>query len=149
MVLLLEQHGYHKRKPRSERAEELLHLVKDAINGCKASGEPITKERVSGMVGVDRAALLRYPEVKALMSQVVTEDRQQRQDHRFQVREEELTQQVIATLKQFQDTNRRISQHAIGKAVHVSNICIRYPKVKALIESAIQAQHNPNEAAAE
>ncbi len=147
VVVLLEQHGYHKRKPRSERAEELLKLVKDAINECKARGEPITKERVSGMAGVNRATLFHYPEVKTLMTQAVTEDKQQRQDHRFQAREEELTQQVIAALRQFQDMNRRISQHAIGKAVHVSDLCLHYPKIKVLIESAIQAQVTSNDTA--
>ena len=147
VVLLLEEHGYHKLKPRSERAEELLTLVKDAINGCKASGEPITKERLSSMVGVDRAALLRYPEVRTLMTQAVTKDRQQRQDHRFQAREEELTQQVIAALQKFQDTNRRISPHAIGKVVHVSHLCSYYPNIKVLIEDAMQAQRITNETA--
>ena len=128
-------------------AEELLTLVKDAITACKASGQPITNVRLSGMVGVGRSALRRYPEVRTLMTQAVTEDKQQRQDHRFQAREEELTQQVIAALQQSRDNNKRISKQAIEKVVHVSNICLRYPKVKALIENAIQVQRTPNETA--
>lgn len=147
VVLLLEQHGYQKRKPRSERAEELLNLVKDTINVCKASGQPVTTERLSGMVGVNRAALHRYPEVRTLMTQAVTEDKQQRQERGFQSREEELAQQVNAALQQLRDNNRRISKRAIEAVLHVSNICLYYPKVKALIESAIQAQRTPNEAA--
>jgi transcriptional regulator with XRE-family HTH domain len=51
VVVLLEQHGYQKRKRRSEREEELLNLVKNAIHACKISGQPITKVRLSGMVG--------------------------------------------------------------------------------------------------
>ena len=147
VLLLLEQHGYQKRKPRSEREEELLDLVKDAINACRVSGQPITKERLSGMVGVDRAGLLRYAEVRTLMTQAANEDKQQRQELRFRAREEELTQQVIAALQQLRDKNRRISKRAIAKAVNVSNICSYYPKVKALIESAIQAQHTTSETA--
>ena len=101
VVVLLEQHGYQKRKPRSERVEELLNFVKDAINVCKASGQPITQKRLSDMVGVHPAALFRYAEVRTLMTQVATEDKQQRQERRFQAREQELSQQVIAALQQF------------------------------------------------
>jgi len=129
VLLFLEQHGSQKRKPRSERAEELLNLVKDAINVCKASGQPITKERLSGMVGVDNASLRRYAEVRTLMTQAANEDKQQRQERRFQAREEELIQQVIAALQQLRDKNKRISKQAIEKVVHVSDICSYYPKV--------------------
>ena len=145
VVVLLEQHGYHKRKRRSEREEELLNLVKNAIHACKTSGQPITKVRLSGMVGVDRAGLLRYAEVRALMTQAADEDRQDRQERRFRAREEELTGQVINALQQLRDQNRQISKRAIEKIVHVSNICMHYPRVKALIESAIQAQRTANE----
>jgi len=145
VVVLLEQQGYQKRKPRSEREEELLNLVKDAIQTCKVSGQPITKVRLSGMVGVDRAALLRYAEVRTFMTQAASEDRQQRQERRFQAREDELTGQVIKALQQLRDQNRQISKKAIENIVHVSNICLYYPRVKALIESAIQAQRTANE----
>ncbi len=147
VVLLLEQGGYKKRKPRSEREEELLDLVREAIHACKVSGQPITKVRLSGMVGVERAPLLRYPQVRVLMAQAVNEDKQQRQERRFQVREEELTQQVVAALQQLRDQNRRITKRAIEKAVHVSNICSYFPKVRVLIESAMQAQYTTTESA--
>ena len=147
VVLLLEQGGYKKRKPRSEREEELLGLVREAIHACKVNGQPITKVRLSGMVGVERAPLLRYPQVRALMTQAVKEDKQQRQERRFQAREEELTQQVVAALQQLRDQNRPITKRAIEKAVHVSNICSSYPKVRVLIESAIQVQHTTTESA--
>ena len=54
VVFLLEQGGYKKRKPRSEREEELLDLVRDAINVCKVSGQPITKARLCNMVGLNK-----------------------------------------------------------------------------------------------
>jgi hypothetical protein len=79
------------------------------------------------------------------MTQAVDEDRQQRQERRFQAREEELTGQVLNALQQLRDQNRPISKKAIEKIVHVSNICLYYPRVKALIESAIQAQRTANE----
>jgi predicted heme/steroid binding protein len=141
VVLLLEQIGYKKRKPSSEREEELLDLVRDAIYACKASGQPITKVKLNNMVGVGRATLHRYPQVRALMTQAANEDKQQRQERRFQVRQEELTQQVVASLQQLRDQNRQITKRAVEKAVHVSNICFDYPKVRVLIESAMQAQH--------
>jgi uncharacterized protein YifE (UPF0438 family) len=145
VVLLLEQSGYRKRKPRSEREEELLDLVRDAIHACKVSGQPITKARLSSMVGVDRAALLRYPQVRALMTQAANVDKQERQKRRFQAREEELARQVIAALQQLRDQNRQITKRAVEKLVHLSNICSRYPKVRVLIESTKQAQHTTNE----
>ena len=146
VVMLLEQYGYQKPKPRSERVEELLNLVKDAITTCKVSGQPIRKVRLAGMVGVDCATLRRYPEVWTLISQAVSEDKQI-QERRFRAREEEMTQQVIAALQLLRDNNMRISKKAIEDVVHATHICERYPKVKALIESAIQTQHTPNETA--
>jgi len=141
VVALLEQSGYTKRKPRSAREEELLELVREAIQACKVSGQPITKERLSSMVAVDRAALLRYPQVRAQMTQAANEDRQQRREMRHQEREEELTQHVDAALQQLRDQNRRITKQAVENLVHVSNICSYYPKVRVLLESAIAAQH--------
>jgi hypothetical protein len=145
VVLLLEQGGYKKRKPRSEREEELLDLVREAIHACKVGGQPITKVRLSSMVGVANATLLRYPQVKVLVAHAVNEDKQKRQERRFQVREEELTQQVVAALQQLRDQNRRITKRAIEKAVHVSNVCSRYPKVRVLLESAITAQRTASQ----
>lgn len=147
VVLLLEQGGYKKRKPRSEREEELLGLVREAIHTCKVNGQPITRMRLSGMVGVERAPLLHYPRVKALVTQAVNEDKQQRQELRSQAREEELTRQVVATLQQLRDQKRRITKRAIEKAVHVSNICSHSPQIRVLIESAMQAQHTTTESA--
>lgn len=146
VVMLLEQYGYRKPKPRSERVEELLNLVKDAITTCKVSGQPIRNVRLAGMVGVDPATLRRYPEVRTLITQAVAEDKQL-QERRFRAQEEEMTQQVIAALQLLRDNNMRISKRAIEDVVHATHICERYPKVKALIESAIQTQHTPNETA--
>ena len=112
------------------------------------SGQPITKVRLSSMLGVDRSTLFHHVEVRAIVIQAVDDDRQQRQEHRFRVREEELTGQVINTLQQFRDQNRQITKKAIENIVHVSNICSHYPTVKALIEDAIQAQRNANDMAA-
>jgi len=85
--------------------------------------------------------------VRALMTQAASEDKQERQERCFQAREEELTQQVVAALQQLRDQNRRITKRALEKLVHVSNICLYYPKVRILIEKAIQAQHTANETA--
>ncbi len=148
VVVLLEQHGYQKRKRRSEREEKLLNLVKEAIHACKINEQPITKVRLSSMVDVDRATLFGYAEVKALMTQAADEDRQQRQEHRFRAREEELTGQVLNALQQLRNQNRQITKKAIENIVHVSNICPCYPTVKALIEDAIQAQRSASDMAA-
>ena len=144
--MLLEQYGYQKPKPRSERVEELLNLVKDAITTCKVSGQPIKNVRLAGMVGVDPATLRSYPEVRTLITQAVAEDKQI-QERRFRAWEEEMTQQVIAALQLLRDNNMRITKKAIENVVHATHICERYPKVKALVESAIQTQHTPNETA--
>jgi transcriptional regulator with XRE-family HTH domain len=145
VVLFLEQSGYKKRKPRSEREEELLNLLREAINACKNNGQPITQKKLSDMVGVSPFALLRYPQVRALMTQAVSEDKQEQQEHRFQVCQEEMTQQVILALQQLRDQNRKITKRAVEKLVHYSEICSRYPKVRVLIESAIQTQRATNE----
>ena len=138
VVLFLEQSGYKKRKPRSEREAELLNLVMEAIHICKNTGQPITQEKLSTMVGVGGAALRRYPQVGELMTQAASQDKQERQERRFQVRQEELSQQVVVALQQLRDQNRKITTRAVEKLVHYSGICSRYPKVRDLIESAIQ-----------
>ena len=81
------------------------------------------------------------------MTQAANEDKQERQERRFQAREEELTQQVVAALQQLRDQNRRITKRAIEKVVHVSNICLYHPKVRVLIESAMQVQRTTNASA--
>ncbi|MGZ6367321.1 MAG: hypothetical protein ACXWPS_15320, partial [Ktedonobacteraceae bacterium] len=140
------QHGYQKPKPRSERVEELLSLVKDAITTCKVSGQPIRNVRIADIVGVDSATLRRYPEVRTLITQAIAEDKRI-QERRFRAREEEKMQQVIAAMQFLRDNNMRMTKKAIEDVVHATHICERYPKVKALIESAIQTQHTSNETA--
>jgi hypothetical protein len=141
VVMLLEQYGYQKPKPRSEREEELLDLMREAIYVCQNNGLPMTKEKLSNMVGVDRATLLRYSQVRTFMTQAICEDKQERKERRFQVRQEYLTQQVVVALQQLRDQNRNVTKRAVEKLVHFSNICSRYPKVRVLIERAMQAQH--------
>ena len=123
VVILLEQSGYKKRKPRLEREAELLNLLREAIHVCKNHGQPITQEKLSNMVGVGGAALRRYPQVGELMTQAASQDKQERHERRFQLRQEELSQQVVVALQQLRDQNRRITRKAVGKLVHVSNIC--------------------------
>lgn len=140
VVLLLEQSGYKKRKP-LEREEELLDLVRDAILVYRASAQPITKDGLSSMVGINRATLFHYPAVRALMTQAANEDQQQQKKLRFQKREEALAQQVVNAIQQLRDSQRRISVQAVGKIVHVSCVCLNhYPMVRTLLESAIAAQ---------
>lgn len=147
VVLFLEESGYKKRKPRSEREEELLDLLREAICVCKNNGQPIMQGILSDMVGVSPSALLRYPLVRALMTQAVSEDKQERQERCFQVRQEELTQQVVVALQQLRDQNRKITKRAVEILVQYSKICSRYPKVRVLIEGAMQAQRTITESA--
>lgn len=79
------------------------------------------------------------------MTQAATDDRQQRRERRLEAREEELTQLVVEALELLRDQNRPVTQRAIEKLVHHSNVCSRYPKVRVLIESAMQVQHNSKE----
>jgi hypothetical protein len=90
VVHLLERSGYKKRKPRSEREVKLLELVREAIQVCKASGQPITIVKMSSMVGVHSSTLYSIPQVKTFMTQAAREDKQQREVRRFQDRDEEL-----------------------------------------------------------
>ena len=147
VVLLLEQSGYQKRKL-LEREEELLDLVKNAIHVCRASGQPITKEGLSSMVGINRTTLFHYPAVRALMTQAANEDQQQLKELRFQKREEELAQQVVNAIQQLRNSGRRVSALAVGKIVHVSSRSLHhYSKVRTLLESAITAQRTASKSA--
>jgi hypothetical protein len=148
VVALLEQHGYKKRQLGSERAEELFGRVQEAIHVCKTSGRPITKRELSCIVGVKRPTLFHYPPVRALMTQAVKEDRQQRQKIQFQEREEELTRQVVDAIHHLRDAGKQVSVKAVGRSIHVSTICLLYyPKVSALLESAIMEQCSDNNVA--
>jgi transcriptional regulator with XRE-family HTH domain len=144
VVLLLEEGGYKKRKPRLEREEELLGLVREAIHACKASGQPITKVKLSNMVGVDSATLHNYLQVRALMTKAANEDQQQRREMFYQEREEELIRKVVNAIQQLQDAGKRISVRAVGEIVHLSHAGLHYyPKVGIILESAITAQRTP------
>src|SRR5713101_2957035 len=100
------------------------------------------------MVGVARATLLRYPEVRTLMTQAANEDKQQRQEHRFQEREEELTRQVVDAIQHLRDAGKQVSVKAVGRSIHVSTVCLLYyPKVSALQESALLEQRSDNNVA--
>jgi hypothetical protein len=145
VVHILEQYGYKKRKSRSAREEELLRLIKGAIHACKDSEQPIIQQSLSKLVGLSCYALRCYTQVRALMTQAATDDRQQRRERRLEAREEELTQLVVEALELLRDQNRPVTQRAIEKLVHHSNVCSRYPKVRVLIESAMQVQHNSKE----
>lgn len=148
VVALLEQHGYKKRQLGSERAEELFGRVQEAICECKTSGRPITKRELSRIVGVKCPTLFHYPSVRALMTQAVNEDRQQRLEIRFQEREDELTWQVVDAIQQLRDAGKKVSVKAVGRSVHVSPVCLLYyPKVSALLESAITTQCSDNSVA--
>ena len=142
-VAVLEQHGYKRRRLGSERAEELFGRIEEAIQVCKTSGRPITKKELSRVVGVSCPTLFHYPAVRALMTRAVKEDRQQRQKIRFQRREEELIQQVVDAIQQLRDAGEQVSVKAVGRSVHVSTVCLlHYPKVSALLQSAIAAQRS-------
>ena len=145
VVLFLEQSGYKKRKPRSEREEELLNLVKEAIQVCKNMGQPITQKKLSDMVGLGTHTLLSYAQVNVLIAQTVGEDKQERQVRFFQERQDEMTQRVIVALQQLRGQNRKITKRAVDKLVHYSRVCLRYPKVRVLVEDAIQVQRTTNE----
>lgn len=141
VVAFLEQYGYKKRPQSLARAEEFFSRVLQAIQACRASGQPITKDSLSSMVGVNRATLFHYPAVRALMTQTANEDQQQRKEMRYQKREEELAQQVVNAIQQLRDSGKRVSMRAVGNIVHVSSVGLHYyPKVRALLESAIAAQ---------
>lgn len=141
IVEILKQRGYKKRQRGPERTEKLLGHIQEAINACKANEWPITKKELSRIVGVSCATLRYYPSVRALMTQAAKEDQQQRQEIRFQKREEELAQQVVNAIQQLRDSDKRISNQAVGNIVHLSYTGLHYyPKVRALLESVIAAQ---------
>jgi transcriptional regulator with XRE-family HTH domain len=145
VILFLEQSGYKKQKPRSDREEELLNLVVESINTCKNNGIAITQEKLSDMVGLNLSALFRYTKVKTLIVQAASEDRQERQEHYFKEQQEEMIQRVVVALQQLRDQNRKITKRAIHKLVHYSRVCERYPMVRTLVEEAIQVQRTTNE----
>jgi hypothetical protein len=141
VVVLLEQYQQQKRQQGSTHEEEFFSRVQEAIQICKASGQPITKEGLSNMVGVNRATLFHYPTVRALMTQAANEDQQQRRELSYQKREEELALQVVNAIQKLRDSGKRVSMRAVGNIVHLSYVGLHYyPKVRALLESAIAAQ---------
>jgi Family of unknown function (DUF6262) len=141
VVVLLEQYEVKKRPQASVREEEWRCRVQEAIGICKASGQPITRESLSSMVGVHRICLARYPSVKELMTRATVEDRQQRKELRFQKREEELIEQVLNAIQQLQNEGKRVTIKDVGRKIHVSaSILYDYPQVKTILERARIAQ---------
>jgi ParB-like chromosome segregation protein Spo0J len=145
VVLLLTEAGYKKQKPRLEQEEELLDLVREAINACKDSGLPITKEKLSSMVGVNSASVHNYPQVRALMTQAANEDKQQRRKMAYREREEQLVRQVVNAIQQLQEAGKRVSIVAVGEIVHLSHagLCY-YPNVRVILNDTIRAKCTPS-----
>ena len=140
VVAYLEQHGY---KRQQRRAEKLAGRVKEAIQLCKTSGRSITVRELCLIAGIKRSTLPYYPSVGALITQAINEDRRQRQEIRFQEREEELSRQVVDAIQQLRERGKQVSVRAVGISLHVSPVCLRYyPRVRYLLEKAIGEQHS-------
>ena len=141
VAVLLERYAENKRQQVSGRGEEWRSGVQVAIDRCKASGQPITRESLDSMVGASKTNLARYPSVKELMNQAIAEDRQQRNRLRFQRREEELLEQVLDAIRQLQNEGERVTVADVARKIHVSaSILYDYPRVKTTLERAREAQ---------
>jgi len=148
VILLEQQYEEKKRQQAAVREEEWRLRVQKAIGICKASEQPITTEGLSSMVGAHRISLARYPSVKELMTQAVAEDRQQRNELRFQRREEELLEQVLDAIQQLQNEGKRVTIKDVARKIHVSaSILYDYPQVKIILERARIAQRTASGAA--
>jgi transcriptional regulator with XRE-family HTH domain/uncharacterized membrane protein len=140
VIILLERYEDMKREQASVREEEFRCRVQEAIDICKANGQPITTEGLSSMVGVSRSTLVRYSTVKELVTRVVAEDWRQRKELRFQKREAELIKQVLEAIQQLQNEGKRVTITDVGRKIHVSaSILYDYPQVKTILERAITA----------
>ena len=134
------RHHIFQRRREQPDEEDLMQRVKEAIIDLTDRGEHITPEKVARKVNLSRHVLMQYPLVVLFLEESGYQKRKPRSE-----REEELTQQVVVALQQLRDQNRKITKRAVEKLVQYSKICSRYPKVRVLIEGAIQAQHTTNE----
>jgi hypothetical protein len=107
------------------REQELILRVEQVIDSLQAEGKRVTKSAIANQVGMTARKLSYYPQVEALLTQAV---RQQRERH---VRE--LSAQVRQAMARLQAQNRPVSKLGVARLLGCSiGAFKRYPQIKAL-----------------
>jgi transcriptional regulator with XRE-family HTH domain len=91
------------------------------------TGQPCTQKEICRQLGWSVAGLKKYPRVKAAMKQQVAEQMRAQ-------REQMLLERVQAALTLLEDTNQKVSKHAISQMIGVSTETMdQYPKVRRFL----------------
>jgi transcriptional regulator with XRE-family HTH domain len=107
------------------REQELILRVEQAIGSLQAEGKRVTKRAIANQFGMTATGLSYYPQVEALLTQAV---RQQRERH-----VQELSAQVRQAMAQLQAQNRPVSKLGVARLLGCSTGAFKhYPQIKAL-----------------
>ena len=118
----------------TQREEQLLNMVKDAITEIEALRKPITQCELLAKVGKNRTTLRSYPRVNAFIEQKITRHHVYQQ-RRKQPEEEELLQRVKDAIADLTECNEHITLTKVARKVHYSpNVLMQFPPVALVVE---------------
>jgi hypothetical protein len=154
---LFEQraHQYYQyQEERGKRFEdELLVKVEEAIELLRNSGQPITQQSISNLVGKSPDTLLKHPRVKALLLQhtksqqsyqkVLAKSQESRYIEKVHKKtmqsEEELLAKVKVGLEQLEDSHQVINIRAVCVKIGISSAYLySWPSVLSTIQEALK-----------
>lgn len=120
------------------REQELILRVEQAIDSLQAEGKRVTKRAIANQVGMTARRLGYYPQVEALLTQAV---RQQRERH-----VQELSAQVRQAMAQLQAQNRPVSKLGVARLLGCSiGAFKRYPQINALFTQVGKGAPQPSQ----
>lgn len=131
-----------KMEARQQREQQLVDLVQTAMAGLRAANQPLTQKAICQQAGWSIKGLRAYPRVKALLDQVIEQNRQDLH-HNEQI----LVERVLTAIEQLTANHHPLTLQTIAKAVAetmMPGTLLRYPKVRAVIEAHLGVCCSPD-----
>lgn len=118
----------------SQREQQLITRVLEAIELLTAQGEAVTHVAVADMVGMSRAGLTYYPCIRTLLEQICTTSPSRRELANSTV-EDDLMSKVRHAIEELEGQGGTVTQVAVSDYLQKPLSSLRYyPRVRVLLE---------------
>lgn len=138
LMLLQEKPANQTRSAQGALSEEqLLRELEKVIQQLELQGITVTFPKVSAGVGVTPAIIYRYPQCVSAVKKAFENQKRKR----FELREEELLQNVQEAIQRLRESGLPVTNAAIARAIHITSSCLQYyPKVRSFLEHIAKGQ---------
>ncbi len=111
---------------KTQREEELVKLVEQAIEYLRARGSRVSQQRIADLLGMTRTALMVYPRVKAQLRQIA-----------YSGPPHDLLKMVQGAIEQAQALGTSLTHRSISEQIGISLGTLRGdPQVRAILQCA-------------